>query len=471
MKSNNNIYSFFIALALLFWNPISYFLIYGNTAIFSVKVNHIFYGFYSIVFVVGILLIYLVNKNKFNEKIKKIILTVTFTGILFSVFVMIDSFIGLTTKKELKQVQKQGGLIFEPNSQARYQTTEFDYLAKINSLGLRDREVNIKKGNMYRILCFGDSWTFGFGVNIENSWPKKLEQFFHEKEINNIEVINCGQGGQYTTTYKINMSKAVPLLKPDLVLVGVLQLDDLSQLYENNYEISSSASILDIQSISNKAKDVIQTYLKASFVNILTMTGDKTSKPIEIKLSWKASANNMISGFNHIQKLRFYTLEDSVQKLFKSGNLNPSLLSYYIYFPDKCTIFNNPNHPATKFAIKEMDKDVKDMKAICQNNNCNLIFINLPEDTFTGNKDIRTPRDRDVLNPYFEKNNKIDSIYHSIATSNCLPYIQLTEYFLSLEHNTKYFFLYDGHPNEKGYEEIANYIGKQLIEQNLIKNK
>jgi hypothetical protein len=40
--------------------------------------------------------------------------------------------------------------------------------------------------------------------------------------------------------YKRNMKKAVPLLKPDLVLVGVLQLDDLAQPYENNFVLSET---------------------------------------------------------------------------------------------------------------------------------------------------------------------------------------------------------------------------------------
>jgi len=469
MKSNNKIYSFFIALALLFWNPISYHLIYGNEQIFSVKINHIFYLIYSILFLVGLLLIYLILKNKFNEKVNKIIFTVTFAGILFSALVMIDSLIGLTFKKEPFQVQKQEGLIFEPNSQAGYQTVEFDYVAKINSLGLRDREVNVEKGDNFRVLCFGDSYTFGWGVNIENSWPKKLEQFFHEKGHNNIEVINCGQPGEYTTTCKTHMSRVVPLLKPDLVLVGVLQENDLGQLYENNYKISFSPSTLDIRNFSKRVKSIVNRYLMASFDNILTVISAKTSKTIEIKSSWETSNNRIIDGFNKLQKLRFYTLEDTVQELFKSGNLNPDLLRYAIDFPDKSTIFNNPNHPATIFSIKEMDKDIKDMKAICQENNCSLIFINLPIAKYTGHKVIGTPGD--VLNSYFEKNNKIDSIYNSIATSNGLPYIQLTEYFLSLENKTKYYILYDGHPNENGYLEIANYIGKQLIEKELINNK
>lgn len=462
MNSNNRMYSFFIALALLFFNPISYFLIYANTRAYSVKVIHIFY---LTVFMGGILLIFLFQKNKFNKKIRNIILTIAFTGILFSSLVIIDRVIGSTLKKDVVQVQKQEvRLIFEPNSKARYQTIEFDFVVNINILGLRDREIGIEKGDKYRILAFGDSWTFGWGVNVENSWPKKLEQYLLANGFENIEVINCGQGGQYTSIYKKYMEKAVPLLKPDLVLVGVLQLDDLAQLYEHNFIINQTyvnANILKI--FARKITVAIRTYLKYSFKNILSLLINRESKPIEIKSNWKISSTTMIESFNHLQKIRFHTLDDSVQSLFKSGNLNPGLLRNYINFPDKLTIFNNPNHQATKFSIQEMNNDFKGMRDICDKHNSNLIFINLPTNYFTDHIVIRTPND--VLNSYFKINNKVDSIYHSIADTNNLPYIELTDHFIGLQNKSAYFFKYDGHPNEKGYEEIAKYIGNQLIEK------
>jgi len=326
---------------------------------------------------------YLIQKNKFNERIKNIVLTIAFTGILFAALVIIDSVIGLTSTKEVAQVQKQAGLIFKPNSKARYQTVEFDYVVDINSLGLRDREIHIKKGAKYRILCFGDSWTFGWGVNIENSWPKKLEQYLLANGFENIEIINCGQGGQYTSTYRKYMEKAVPLLKPDLVLVGVLQADDLAQLYEHNFINQTNINSI-IQKISaRKIKSVVGIYLKYSFENILSLLRNKESKTVEVKSNWKTSSKSMIENFTHLQKLRFYTLDDSVQSLFKSGNLNPGLLNYYINFPDRLTIFNNPNHPATKFSIQEMSKDFKRMKSICHKYNVGMHFAQAPT-TYSG---------------------------------------------------------------------------------------
>lgn len=458
MNTNNKIYSFFIIVALLFWNPISYFLIYGNTPIYPIKAIHVLYW---IVFVGGMLSIFLIQKNLFNAKIKNFILIIAFTSILFSAFVIVDRAIGLVSKNEAAQVQKQEWLIFEPNSNARYQTVEFDWVANINSLGLRDREINIEKGDKYRILCFGDSWTFGYGVNVENSWPKKLEQYLLTNGLENIEVINCGRPGQFTGTYKKYMEKIVPLLNPDLVLVGVLQMDDLAQPFTNSFTIVQSGPV---ETFVRKGKSVMVRYLKYSFKNILP-----PSRTIDITSGWKKTSTSMISDFKRWQKLRFSTLNDSVQSLFKSGNLDPGSLDYYINFPDRITIFNNQNHPATKFSIQEMNNDIKEMKDICDKNNSNLIFINIPMNYFTGHIVIRTPSD--VLNPYFELNNNVDSIYRSIANANNLPYIEMTDHFIGLQNKSDYLFKYDGHPNEKGYEEIAKYVGQQLIEENHLSKK
>jgi len=41
----------------------------------------------------------------------------------------------------------------------------------------------------------------------------------------------------------------------------------------------------------------------------------------------------------------------------------------------------------------------------------------------------------------------------------------MTDHFIGLENKSEYYFRYDGHPNEKGYADIARYIGKQLIEK------
>jgi len=469
MKSNNAIYSFFIALALLFWNPVTYYLIYADTLILSPKEHYSMYVIYAVIFLGGVLLIYLIIKNRLPERAKNVALTAAFTGILFSCLVVIDGIVGLTSNEAVGHTQDIESLIFKPDSKARYRTAEYDCIVEINSMGLRDREINVEKGSKFRILCFGDSWTFGWGVNIENSWPKKLERFLLDEGYDDIEVINLGQGGQYPRTYRKYMEKAVPILQPDLILVGVLQSDDLAQYYESSFINRRNNTSAIIKNISARILSVSGKYLICSFENILLILGGKDSETIEIQTEWETSSATMMEKYSQLQKIRFLALDDSVRNLFRSGNLNPSLVDYYINFPERLVIFNNQNHPATRYSAREMRRDFRGMKDICKNNNAILYFVNLPINYYTGHQVIRTPGD--VLNSYFETHNNIDSIYRSVATECALPYIELTQHFMGLQDKSEYFFRYDGHPNERGYEEIAFYIGKQLIENSTIQKE
>lgn len=476
MKNTNKIYSFFITIALLFWNPLSFKLFYSRKPVYDFTAVHLFIW---MIFISGAMAIYAISKNKGSSRLRNIILAFTFTGILYSFVVVIN--VGIGRIKRSKQLasaaqpndDREGGLVFAPNSKARYKTSEFDFTANINSIGLRDKEINLNKGNKFRILCFGDSWTFGWGVSNENSWPHKLEELLHKAGKTNVEVINCGRGGQYTSTYLQYMERAVPMLKPDLVLVGILQEDDLAQLFEMNFKTPASSERPEMPAPhDNGAAAAVREMLVASFSNITGLfrkSQNNNPEIIDISTAWKESATKFLGGLDQITRHRFYTLPDTVQKMFLTGNLNPSLVSGYVKFPDRVAVFNNPEQFATKFAIDQMNQDVQKMKLICTSNAAQIVFINLPINFFIGHSVERCPSD--VLNPYFEANNKIDSVYSAVAANANLPYIELTAHFKQLSDKGAYFFRFDGHPNERGYAEIASSISTQLLTNNLIKTK
>src|SRR4030095_324180 len=217
----NKIYIFFIGLSLLFWNPVAYYFLYRNTPSFTIQWIFILY---SIIFLAAIGMIFLFSRNRIPTKMKNPILSLSILGILFAFIFLINCIIGnKDTKKER--------LIFEPGTEVRYTSTEFDWLVKINRLGLREKEFDIDKGDKFRILCIGDSWTYGWGVNVQDTYPQQLENYLRTKG-KNVEVINGGKAGGYTKIYAQQMKRLIPALKPDLVLVGILQGDDLAQLYE-----------------------------------------------------------------------------------------------------------------------------------------------------------------------------------------------------------------------------------------------
>jgi hypothetical protein len=339
---------------------------------------------------------------------------------------------------------------------------------------LRNKEIKTAKpDSIYRILCLGDSWTFGWGVNVEESWPMQLETFLKNKEYKHIEIINCGRPGQYTTTHKKYLAELIPKLQPDLILLGVLQLDDLAQLYEHTYFSKNNQKETPEKSGSfESVKKLLSTFVFNSFSQYIRIFKPKNIKPhaneaIDIKKEWAQTSEKLIQQFNSLQQLRFSTFPDTVKTLFKSGNLNAALLDIYINYPDRLTIFNNPTNPATIYAFKQMNKDVEEMKQLCDNNKVKLIFLNLPMNDFVGHQVTRMSSD--ILTAFWVQENKIDSMYHSIAKKNNLPYLELTKSFIQLKDKNAYFFQFDGHPNKFGYKFVSETIGNYLIESDFNK--
>jgi len=327
----------------------------------------------------------------------------------------------------------------------------------------------VNKGKNYRILCLGDSWTLGWGVAPDKSWPQKLESYLEKSGIRNMEVINGGQPGAYTPLYKANLTRIVPFLKPDLVLMGVLQLDDLAQLYENSGRCTEPLlkSHRPKISVGKKMKFALVTFLKYSFGDLVKALGFKTQKPAMINAaSNKESVSELIALMNNAEKKRLSMMDPVLKDQFLQGNINPGLLRQYTGIPDRELRFNDPSNADTRFALGRMQQDLADMKAICKSNQCQLVFVNLPASYFSGHHVIR--HFNDSVNNYLEQHNHLDPMYQAVAVANRLPYIELTQQFKSLKNKNDYFFRYDAHPTAKGYDEIAKGIAEELIKQRLL---
>lgn len=91
---------------------------------------------------------------------------------------------------------------------------------EINSIGIRDREYTRKKPpGTRRLIVLGDSITFGNGMDILDTYPKRLEQLY-AKDQRPIEVLNFGVGG-YDLLNEVGFFEQVGIgLDPDVVVVG-----------------------------------------------------------------------------------------------------------------------------------------------------------------------------------------------------------------------------------------------------------
>jgi lysophospholipase L1-like esterase len=109
-----------------------------------------------------------------------------------------------------------------------------DYIGvpvSINRLGLRDRELAVPKPvGTVRILGVGDSVTFGYGVRLEDTYLKVVEDRLNARtaagarhEVVNAGIEECGLDAYYHT-----LRGLAPVLEPDLVLVGIV-LNDIQR--------------------------------------------------------------------------------------------------------------------------------------------------------------------------------------------------------------------------------------------------
>src|SRR5207342_2275738 len=67
IMATGKIYAFFVVLAMLFWNPLTYYLLYSNTPVFQFRWM---FMLFSIAFLCGLVLLYLFHKSRVHPKLK-----------------------------------------------------------------------------------------------------------------------------------------------------------------------------------------------------------------------------------------------------------------------------------------------------------------------------------------------------------------------------------------------------------------
>ena len=101
----------------------------------------------------------------------------------------------------------------KPNAEAYLMGTD----VVINSDGLRDDEYATERNEKYRIAVLGDSLTFGWGVEKEETFEVLLEEMLSETRPT--EMINFGHGN-YNTEQQVNLFKEKGLkYNPDKVVL------------------------------------------------------------------------------------------------------------------------------------------------------------------------------------------------------------------------------------------------------------
>ncbi|MFT4843040.1 MAG: lysophospholipase L1-like esterase [Planctomycetota bacterium] len=99
---------------------------------------------------------------------------------------------------------------------------------RINFDGLREREEiqHAKPAGQRRIVCIGDSFTFSWGIPVEQGWVRMLEDDLR-KDQGDVRTVNCGASGTVCVDEYVNgLKQRFHKYSPDAVIL-TLCLNDL----------------------------------------------------------------------------------------------------------------------------------------------------------------------------------------------------------------------------------------------------
>lgn len=152
-----------------------------------------------------------------------------------------------TTNKKY-EYHKNSQLVYEYPDNPRAYFDNNKVIGHINNLGFRGRETTKKKpDNIYRIAFLGDSFTIGWGVKDNDTFPRQVELNL-QKQIKNIEVLNFGISGSSTERQAELLSKYVVEFSPDMLALvfflndadrrGTMFFMESSKIFSNLRKIS-----------------------------------------------------------------------------------------------------------------------------------------------------------------------------------------------------------------------------------------
>ncbi len=358
-------------------------------------------------------------------------------------------------------------LIFPPGSEESFESCDFSYSVHINSLGLRDHELSLAKTDKYRILAIGDSFTYGWGVDIEESWPKQLEKDLQNLGLN-VEVINLGKPGQGPSFYAAIAERAVPLLKPDLVVVGMLQDDFMDAAPEG----------------ARGRRAAFLGWLRGIYPNLtrlaarLGQSGGKSSEPAakpetayrhsveENRRMSVEGAEMALKGFNAEQRARYEGLEEKIKSAFMSGNLNPCRVNLGVICPDYYRVVMDFGEAQLRDASVRTSDYMARIRDVARANGTRAVVASIPLGPYVNDDEqknaLRLGYKVDAL---MLSSDRPDMIARNAAAMDGMPFAEATGGFRERHAAQGLFFELDGHFSAAGHRLFAELITPQIARE------
>jgi lysophospholipase L1-like esterase len=353
-------------------------------------------------------------------------------------------------------------LIFPRHYRVSYKTPEFAFTAETNALGIRDHEVAVNKKDRLRILAVGDSYTYGWGVQSADSWVKVAERLLGERG-REVEILNLGCPGTSVDAYALIAERAMPLLKPDLVLVAVLQGDDLKQLDLGD----TTDRLFKFNGVENNdSSGGLLVRVLPNFDSLRVRVGKYRPHVVsaeQIQAEWKRLAHWIEDHLTPEERARFAAVDPEVKATLVAGDLNPWDVYFAVKNPDFMDFTLHPDRPDVRRAIKVMGACLERIKLAASSAGAKVSVVSVPAGWYTCAKALATRRrvgfrlDDSVLH-----GNAPDEAIASACRQADVEFHTFTARFREVAAKQDLYYELDGHFNTAGHalfgEQVADLL-------------
>ncbi len=182
---------------------------------------------------------------------------------------------------------------------------------QINSRGLRDYDfTKEKKPGTVRVICLGNSCTFGWRVKLEETYPKQLEQLLNsDLDYKKYEVINGGVTGYSSFQGKRFLREQVLKYKPDIITICYGWNDLLPAAFgiEDKNQKMVPQIFLDIQNLLGQTE--VYRFIRGLILSRFQVKKTGSSSEMLPRVSPEDFANNLL-------EIALIATQENVQVIF-----------------------------------------------------------------------------------------------------------------------------------------------------------
>lgn len=300
------------------------------------------------------------------------------------------------------------GFLYPPNSSGSFERGDFKFKFNTDDYGFRNKGPWPDRAD---IVIIGDSMAFGYGVNYEQSWAAIVNKGLLEHTITNLGLIGAAPQ-QYKRVYESFGVK----LRPKLLIVGLFPDNDLQD--------------------AEKFDKWLKLGAKGNYDSFRLFGKEDYKKSLGVR--------------EIIKKTYIYSLVHEAYNsykgnlLFQGKTITFSDGSRVQLVPDRLEKQRHLMHPG-KLGFDITINTIMNLKKHSSNIATKLLVLIFPSKEITYMHAISKSTE-DIFLP----------LKVVLETLN-IDYLDLTPFFQEYAvKGEKLFFEVDGHPNQKGYEIVAN---------------